>query len=308
MKVVVMSTDAAKGPTATKGCLSLLAGGMCAVGAVGNTHPATAEGLAITLAFGLASLALAVVALWERNGVGVPLALLGAGASVLAMRMGMQARAWSTAIQRESYVSLQVGRLADSLTAYAKANGRLPPAAVYGQGGQPLLSWRVLLLPTLEQEGKVGRSLFARFKLDEPWDSPHNLPLLKEMPEAYALPRKFVEPEPGLTHYRVFVGKGAAFDGPEGVSLADFPDGPEQTFLVVEAAEAVPWTKPDELDFASGKPLPALGFALPHFFMAAMTDGSVRRVDKGIPEASLRAVISRNGGEKVPPGWYNSPD
>ncbi len=303
-----MSSDAAKQPTATKGCLSLVAGGMCVVAAVGNAHPATAEGLVITLAFGLASLALAAVALWERNAVSVPLALLGVGASLLAMRSGMRATAWSAANKRETYVSFQLSRLADSLTDYARANGRFPPAAVYGKGGQPLLSWRVLLLPILEQEGKAERGLFARFKLDEPWDGPHNLPLLREMPDAFALPRKYVEPEPGRTHFRAFVGKGAAFEGPEGVSLADFPDVRDQTFLVVEAAEAVPWTKPEELDFAPGKPLPALGFALQYFFVAAMADGSVQRVDKGIPEASLRAVISRNGGEKLPPGWYNSPD
>src|SRR5438045_324186 len=30
---------------------------------------------------------------------------------------------------------------------YADDHGCLPPAAVHGKGGQPLLSWRVLLLP-----------------------------------------------------------------------------------------------------------------------------------------------------------------
>jgi hypothetical protein len=38
------------------------------------------------------------------------------------------------------------------------------------------LSWRVKLLPYLEQD-----HLYRQFKLNEPWDSPHNQALLKEM-------------------------------------------------------------------------------------------------------------------------------
>ena len=49
------------------------------------------------------------------------------------------------------------------------ASGRLPPQAIVGKEGQPLLSWRVAVLPFLAQ-----RELYARFRLDEPWNSPHN--------------------------------------------------------------------------------------------------------------------------------------
>jgi hypothetical protein len=53
---------------------------------------------------------------------------------------------------------------------YHGEHGRLPPAAVCGPDGTPLLSWRVLILPFIEQQ-----ALYRQFKLDEPWDGPHNL-------------------------------------------------------------------------------------------------------------------------------------
>ena len=43
------------------------------------------------------------------------------------------------------------------------------------------LSWRVHLLPYLEQQ-----TLYEQFKLDEPWDSEHNKQLIPLMPEIYA--------------------------------------------------------------------------------------------------------------------------
>ena len=44
-----------------------------------------------------------------------------------------------------------------------------PRQAIYSKDGKPFLSWRVALLPYLEQI-----PLYNKFKLDEPWDSPHN--------------------------------------------------------------------------------------------------------------------------------------
>src|SRR5438445_175426 len=100
---------------------------------------------------------------------------------------------------------------------YQDRHGRLPPAVVYGNYGKPLYSWRVLLLPYLEQD-----NLYQRFHLDEPWDSPHNIRLLEEMPAAYAPPPRKRELLPAHhTICQVFVGKGAAFEGREGLRLPE---------------------------------------------------------------------------------------
>src|SRR5262249_16313606 len=103
----------------------------------------------------------------------------------------------------------------------------------------PLLSWRVAILPYMGQ-----RALYQKFRLDEPWDSKHNKKLLAQMPKVFA-PVCGTTEEPYSTFYQVFVGKGAPFNGTLAPHLRDsFPEGTAQTFLIIEAATAVPWTKP----------------------------------------------------------------
>ena len=176
----------------------------------------------------------------------------------------------------------------------------LPPSALADRQGRPLLSWRVLILPYLEQE-----TLYKKFHLDEPWDSPHNLRLLRQMPKVYASPSFYKTAKPYHTPYQVFVGKGTAFEGKSGLRLADdFPDGTSNTILIVEAAEAVPWTKPADLPYGRYRPLPALDWRSPHFFLAALADCSIRNVDlRQLKESTLRAAITRNGGEALGEDW-----
>jgi hypothetical protein len=182
---------------------------------------------------------------------------------------------------------------------YHDAHGRLPPAVVYGKDGRPLYSWRVLLLPYLEQ-----KDLYEEFHLDEPWDSPHNLPLLSRMPMTYAPPRyKGGLAPPYHTFCQVFTGKGTAFEGPDGEFLKSFTDGPSATFLIVEAGEPVPWTKPEDIPCAADRPLPSLATVFKDGFRAAFADGCVRFIKKETSEATLRGLITRNGGERLEMDW-----
>lgn len=183
---------------------------------------------------------------------------------------------------------------------YHDSHNGLPPPAVYDPSGRPLLSWRVALLPHIE-----GGELYREFKLDEPWDSPHNVRLVEKMPKVYQHPQASDAP-PGHTHYRVFVtpprakGPAAAFrPGARGWGLSWISDGTSNTVLVVEARDAVPWTKPDELEYTSDTPLPKLGGHFPSVFFAAMADGSVRRFPTNLPEKTLRALITANGEERI---------
>jgi hypothetical protein len=101
------------------------------------------------------------------------------------------------------------------------------------------------------------------------------------------------------TKYRVFIGNGAAFEAGKRLSLKDFTDGPDKTILVVEAGDAVPWPKPDELPYDPAKPLPKLGGTFSDGFYAAFADGTVRFIKNGTDEKLLRAMITRNGGEPI---------
>jgi len=175
-------------------------------------------------------------------------------------------------------------------------NGAFPAAAIAGPDGKPLLSWRVAILPFIGQE-----SLYKQFKLDEPWDGPHNKALIAQMPATYLCP-SFARPEPGMTTYRAFVGGGAAFDPKRPVKLDEFTDGTANTLLVVESRSAVPWTKPEDIDFNPQSPpsLLAAGSVHPGGFNALYADGSVRFVPSTTDPKTFRALITRAGGEAVP--------
>jgi WD40 repeat protein len=175
---------------------------------------------------------------------------------------------------------------------YLDNHGRFPPAAIWDKEGKPLLSWRVALLPSLEQQ-----KLYDQFKLDEPWDSEHNKKLLAQMPAIYALPES--TPIATMTHYRVFVGPQAGFEWCKGRRVADITDGLSNTFMVVEAADAVPWTKPDELAYDPRKPLPKLGGCYAGGFHVSFMDGSVRLLSHALPEKTLRALITPQGNEVI---------
>jgi hypothetical protein len=183
---------------------------------------------------------------------------------------------------------------------YNDEHGRLPPAVVYGEDGKPLYSWRVLILPYIEKEG-----LYQKFNLDEAWDSPHNIELLSEMPTTYAPPPGKRANVPAYhTVCKVFVGKGAAFEGRNGLQMpADFPDGTSDTVLIAEAGEPVLWTKPEDLPYDPDEPLPNLRGLFKDGFRVGMADGSMRWLKWEMSEETLRAVITRNGNEKLPPEW-----
>jgi hypothetical protein len=168
--------------------------------------------------------------------------------------------------------------------------------------GNPGLSWRVALLPFLGED-----ALYRQFHLDEPWDSPHNKTLLTLMPKVYEHPSADgAKTAAGFTHYRAFTGPHTLFDPTltGGARIpASFPDGTANTIFVVEASEPVEWTKPDDLPFGPGVPLPKLGVSSDGSFNALMGDASVRKVDKSTSETTLRAAITRDGGEVLGPDW-----
>jgi prepilin-type processing-associated H-X9-DG protein len=176
-----------------------------------------------------------------------------------------------------------------------------PPPALTDKAGKPLLSWRVAILPYIEQ-----LELYHKFKLDEPWDSPHNKALLKEMPPTYLCPSRRGG-EPYTTTYRVFIGPGAMFEKGQATRIAMVTDGTSNTILVVEAKDAVPWTKPDaELPFDPQAQPSLFGAGSPHpgGFNANFADGSVRFLKNSINLNVFKALVTRNGGEVVGAGEF----
>jgi hypothetical protein len=97
--------------------------------------------------------------------------------------------------------------LAIAMHSYHSEYGWFPGPAICDAHGTALLSWRVALLPFLDQQ-----QLYNQFYLNEAWDSDHNLPLLKKMPNVFAHPKRPEDAGAFKTNYLAIVGKGAAFE------------------------------------------------------------------------------------------------
>jgi hypothetical protein len=170
---------------------------------------------------------------------------------------------------------------------YHDKHGSLP-GNLMTKDNKPGLSWRVAILPFIEEE-----KLFNEFKLDEPWDSEHNIKLADRMPKLFVPVRG--KAEKNQTFYQMFAGENTLLGK---VRLTDVTDGLSNTFMVAEAEKPVTWTKPDDMPF-DGKKVPSLGGMFDGEFHVLLGDGSVQRIPKGVDATTLLSSITRNGGEVI---------
>lgn len=178
--------------------------------------------------------------------------------------------------------------------------GFFPPQALANDKGERLLSWRVLILPYIEQV-----ELYQQFHLDEPWDSEHNKTLISKMPDVYRMNEADDRnPKPGTTRFvgpltadSVFGRKGA------GVTIRDIKDGTSNTLMVatVAAEKAVVWTQPVDVEVDARNPIESIIGQVDRAtkFPVAFCDGSVRTLSNAIDPATLNALLSIAGKEII---------
>jgi hypothetical protein len=175
---------------------------------------------------------------------------------------------------------------------YHDAHNHFPPAVVVGPDGKTPHSWRVELLPFLQQA-----RLYDQYRMNEPWDSPHNKVILRNMPDVFRSPHD--DRKSTNSGYYVFVGPGTVFEGPAGVRIADIRDGTSKTLMIIEAKQGIPWTKPADISFDPKGRAPEFKPFVAGQAPFALSDGSVRWLELPKYKDQLNALIIRNDGKTI---------
>ncbi len=201
-----------------------------------------------------------------------------------AVQAAREAARRSTCINNLKQVAL-------AMHSYHDQHGVLPPVSTFDPEGRPLLSWRVVILPYLGHE-----KLYHQFKLDAPWDSPANKPLMAQMPPVFACP-SWPNGGPESTTYQVLIGPGTLFEKAVGIAFREVTDGTSNTLMVLETKTLTPWTQPTALTYTPKQPIEGLGSYHTGGFNAAFADGSVRFIKDSTAPGTLEALATRNGGD-----------
>lgn len=185
----------------------------------------------------------------------------------------------------------------------ANRTGTFPARAIFSESGEPLLSWRVSLLPHL---GPEAAALYQEFHLDEPWDSDHNKALIPKMPRALLTLNSSLDPSDGKSNIAMPSGKGMAGDPMEGLELRKTLDGLSNTALFVETSDesADIWTKPDKFVPNLVPGYPDLGQAEQPWILIAAGDGSVSKIRRDAKTDLIRAYFGYSDGLSVRDIYY----
>jgi hypothetical protein len=154
-------------------------------------------------------------------------------------------------------------------------------------------SWRIDVLPLLDQQ-----KLYEQYRFDEPWDSEANLKVLKQMPDVFRSP--FDESDSTNTSYFVLTGPQTVFSKDKSVTYKDIIDGTSHTISIVESKRPMPWTKPEDIEYAADKPVPQLGGWETGRFLAAFMDGHIESLPADMNEKTLREFIAKDDRTPTP--------
>ncbi len=217
------------------------------------------------------------------------LAMLSALANQLIIPIDMQSK-----IKRVRRISLAIHN-------YENAFKVLPPARPsQAEAERGKLSWRVHLLPFLGED-----QLYQQFRLNEPWDSTHNKPLLAKIPAVFrSEPWEFLvanELPAGYTTWVAPVGNGTAFGQSEIIKLDNITDGTSNSVWLIEVKpqRAVPWTAPQDYAFDPANPVADLNISPNGKFVAGFADGSVSQLPANMAAKKLLHLFQISDGQIV---------
>ncbi|MEX0978189.1 MAG: DUF1559 domain-containing protein [Pirellulales bacterium] len=191
-----------------------------------------------------------------------------------------------------------------ALQSYHDVHKTFPPAYIADANGRPMHSWRVLILPFLEEN-----EVYKKYDFNEPWDGPNNSKLSGQAPSVFTCPSS-----PDMndqTNYVAVVGNETMWPGATAVKIRSIRDGLSRTIAVIETTgSGINWLEPRDLTLDEAllgiKPQAAQGISSGHpgVVDALYGDGSVLFLPEDVPRESLRALFTINGKEDVDPSSF----
>jgi hypothetical protein len=205
-------------------------------------------------------------------------------------------------VARRSACRNNLRQIALALMQYHDDFSAYPPAIVFDDNGKPMHSWRVLLLPYLDQ-----KNLYQQYRLDEPWDGPNNSKLHSEFLKIYACPSRSEEQPRTDTTYVAVLGPKTIWPTDRNPSrIADVTDGLSNTLLIVETHNSgIHWMEPRDLHLNQMpmviNPSRGQGISSGHKEGANVVcaDCSVRFFSNRVLPEILRATLTRSNREFV---------
>ena len=196
----------------------------------------------------------------------------------------------------------KLGDVGRTLVRISDCYNQFIPTARVGDRDKVVLSWRV---HACFYVGGPASAVAKQFKLDEPWDSPHNKKVFDDnpMPDVFAL-GGYGDAAGKLTRVQAFAGQGALGGGPPWINPSNVTDGTTHTLLLGVSAKPVPWTKPEDMPFDPKQDPHKLLRKTDAGYTVAFDGGGQTTLKADTPEAVMKAFIAPAGRETVNPADY----
>ncbi len=174
-----------------------------------------------------------------------------------------------------------------------------PPAVITNEEGLPMRSWRVAVLPFLEED-----LTYDQYDFNEPWDGPNNQALQGARSVLYVCPSD-IPTGPFDTSYVMIVGEGTLGGVPnEAVRISDITDGTSNTILAIEvAASGIHWLEPRDMTveeavaYITDPAASASRHAHHGGVNVLFADGTVHFLPESIDPQTLRFLLTRDDGQ-----------
>jgi prepilin-type processing-associated H-X9-DG protein len=243
-----------------------------------------------------------------RSSAGPVIALIVVGALVAMLVCGgvmalffVRAGNFNVAFSGQAECSNNLRQIGLAMHNYHNTYKCFPAAVLTDENDRPMHSWRVAILPYLEEA-----PLYDLYDFNEPWNGPNNGRLLGSTSMVYRCPDDGVSMMLE-TSYVMIVGKGTLGGLPnEEVRIADILDGMSDRIMVIEVGSTgIPWMEPRDITveeavtFVTDPAASQFQQVHPGGVNVLFADGSVRCLPNSIDPQMLRAMLTVDDGQAV---------